>query len=77
MRGKLPHYNTQNLLARSLHPLCYEHNPGFLRFVQESGLPFKPYVQFKKADIEERCVLYRKLAERIWDPAILSRVAEE
>ena len=29
---KLPHYNTQNLLARSLHPQCYEHNPGFLRF---------------------------------------------
>ena len=25
---KLPHYNTQNLLARSLHPQCYEHNPG-------------------------------------------------
>ena len=31
---KLPHYNSQNLLARSLHPLCYEHNPGFLRFTR-------------------------------------------
>ncbi len=65
---KLPHYNTQNLLARSLHSLCYEHNPGFLRFVQESGLPFKPYVHFEKAELEERGLLYRQLAERIWNP---------
>src|SRR5262249_34477990 len=48
---KLPHYNSQNLLARSLHPLCYEHNPGFLRFVRESGLPFRAHVEFKKADL--------------------------
>lgn len=65
---KLPHYNTQNLLSRSLHPQCYEHNPGFLRFMQDSGLLFKPHAQFKKADIEERGVLYRELAERIWNP---------
>jgi hypothetical protein len=65
---KLPHYNTQNLLARSLHPQCYEHNPGFLRFVKESGLPFKAHQQFGKIDLEERSVLYRQLAERIWNP---------
>jgi hypothetical protein len=65
---KLPHYNTQNLLARSLHPQCYEHNPGFLRFVQEAGLPFRAHEQFKKADLEERGVLYREIAERIWNP---------
>jgi hypothetical protein len=65
---KLPHYNTQNLLARSLHPQCYDHNPGFLRFVQETGLPFKPYEQFKRDDLEERSMLYRQLAERIWNP---------
>lgn len=70
---KLPHYNTQNLLARSLHPQCYEHNPGFLRFVQESGLPFKSYPQFKKADLDERGALYRLLAEQIWDPGDLLR----
>jgi hypothetical protein len=72
---KLPHYNTQNLLARSLHPQCYEHNPGFLRFLNESGLPFKAYAQFTKADIEERGVLYRQIAERIWNPDDLLRVA--
>lgn len=70
---KLPHYNTQNLLARSLYPQCYEHNPGFLRFVQESGLQFKSYPQFKKADLDERGVLYRLLAEQIWDPGDLLR----
>ena len=70
---KLPHYNTQNLLARSLHPQCYEHNPGFLRFVEESGLPFKAYPHFRKADLEERAVLYRQLAERIWNPDDLLR----
>ena len=68
---KLPHYLTQNLLARSLHPQCYEHNPGFLQFVQSSGLPFHPHPEFQKADIEERNVLYRKLAERVWSPESL------
>lgn len=70
---KLPHYNAQNLLARSLHPQCYEHNPGFLRFVESSGLPFRPHLQFKKADIEARGALYRLLAERIWNPDDLLR----
>lgn len=72
---KLPHYNTQNLLARSLHPQCYDHNPGFLQFVQKSGLPFKAHAQFKKADLEERGLLYRKIAERLWNPdALLEEV---
>lgn len=70
---KLPHYNTQNLLARSLHSQCYEHNPGFLRFVQDSRLPFKPYEHFKKSAIEERAILYRLLAEQIWNPEQLLR----
>src|SRR5208282_3439389 len=54
---KLPHYLEQNLLARSLHPQCYEHNPGFLRFKEQSGLPFVPLTQFKKADVESRSLL--------------------
>ncbi len=66
--AKLPHYNTQNLLARSLHAQCYEHNPGFLRFKEQTGLPFMPLAQFKKADLEARSVLYRKIAECIWSP---------
>ncbi|MEU4680505.1 DUF1524 domain-containing protein [Micromonospora sp. NPDC023737] len=73
---KLPHYNAQNLLARSLVPQCYEHNPGFLQFVQDSGLPFHPHPKFTKADLEERCDLYRRIAEQVWDPNDLLREAD-
>lgn len=55
----------------------YEHNPGFLRFVQESGLPFTAHEHFKKADLDERGLLYRKLAERIWNPDDLLREVGE
>jgi hypothetical protein len=68
---KLAHYNTQNLLARSLHIQCYDHNPGFLRFKEQSGLPFKPLPSFGKVELEHRGELYRQLAMRIWDPADL------
>ena len=68
---KLPHYNTQNLLARSLHPLAYDRNPGFNDFVRESGLPFRTHKQFKRADIEERCNLYRLLAETNLEPSTI------
>jgi uncharacterized protein with ParB-like and HNH nuclease domain len=65
---KLSHYNSQNLLARSLHPQCYDHNPGFLRFIEQSGLPFVSHTELNKADLESRSQLYRQLAERIWNP---------
>ena len=65
---KLPHYNTQNLLARSLHTQCYKHNPGFLRLKEQQNLPFMPLAQFKKADLETRSLLYRQIAERTWNP---------
>lgn len=65
---KLDYYDTHNLLAFSLHSKCYDHNPNFLRFVNKSGLPFKHHGQFKKSDLEERGVLYRNIAERIWNP---------
>ena len=64
---KREHYLKQNLLASSLHEKTYEHNPGFLRFIEESGLPFRPHAEFKKADLDARQELYRMLAERIWD----------
>lgn len=65
---KLPHYFSQNLLARSLHPKCYENNPGFLRFVEQTGLPFQPMANFRSTEMEERSQLYLKLAEHIWNP---------
>ena len=66
-------WQDKNLLARSLHPQCYDHNPGFLRFKSQSGLPFRPHAQFKKVDLDERGALYREIAERIWDPDQLLR----
>lgn len=69
---KLKHYLTQNLLAKSLHPQCYEHNPGFLRFIEETGLPFRAYSEFNKAQMDERQELYRLIAEMIWRPEILN-----
>lgn len=73
---KLPHYNSQNLLARSLHPQCYEHNPGFIRFMESNRLPFKPAEHFTKAELDERGVLYRLLAELIWNPSDLMTAAQ-
>lgn len=70
---KLEHYNTQNLLDRSLHPLSYEHNPGFINFIERSSLPFKPHTQFKKADVDERHELYRQIALKVWDPSLLKK----
>lgn len=72
---KLPHYYGQNLLAASLNQLSYERNPGFLAFTKSSGLPFKPYGQFKAADVTERGDLYRTIAKRIWAPESLVAVA--
>lgn len=69
---KIKHYYKENLLAASLNPQCYEHNPGFLQFVKRSGLPFRPHETFTKADQDERGALYREIANLIWNPALLS-----
>ena len=73
---KREHYFGRNLLAKSLHEKCYEHNPGFLRFKEQSGLLFEPHVEFKKADLDARQELYRQLAERIWNPKRLREEAD-
>jgi len=72
---KRRHYAGQNLLAKSLHESAYDHNPGFKRFIEESGLPFRPHAEFKKADLDARQELYRHLAERIWNPDRLMQEA--
>jgi hypothetical protein len=73
---KLPHYLGQNLLAKSLHPDCYEHNPGFLAFRERSGLPFEPCEHFGREQLDKRQDLYRALAEHTWSPTRLRREAE-
>jgi len=76
--AKVHHYGGQNLLARSLHTLCYQNNPSFLGLAARTGLPFKPYAEsFVSASIAERQELYRQVAELVWDPAGLGlRVPE-
>jgi hypothetical protein len=70
-KKKREHYLKQNLLAQSLHERAYERNPGFLRFVKGTALPFHAHADFKKADLDERQKLYRQLAEQIWNPGRL------
>ena len=72
---KLEHYQSENLLARSLHPMCYVHNPGFLKLKAETGLPFKAFTEFKKANFDERFNLYKGIAERLWSADRLKEVA--
>jgi hypothetical protein len=73
---KLPHYFGQNVLAKSLNPKFYSHNPGFIQFMNASQLPFEKHEHFKKADLDQRQTLYTRLAEEIWNPSRLAEVAE-
>lgn len=72
---KLEHYQSENLLARSLHPMCYVHNPGFLKLKAETGLPLKAFTEFKKANFDERFSLYKGIAELLWSADRLKEVA--
>lgn len=73
---KIEHYFGQNLLARSLNERAYEHDPGFLRFIEESKLPFCPQTDFNKSSLDARQKLYHKICEQIWDPRNLNRILE-
>ena len=66
-------YAGQNLLARSLTEQAYRNNPGFIRFIRDSGLLFDQHPEFKKADLDARQSLYLRLAEQIWDPERLKQ----
>jgi uncharacterized protein with ParB-like and HNH nuclease domain len=61
--AKVKQYFSQNILAQTLNPQKYENNPGFLSYMNSSGLPFKPYDVFKKSSIDERTDLYRGILE--------------
>jgi len=63
---KLPHYIKENILAQSLHQLCYTNNPGFKQAMNKFGLPFKAHDEFSKNDLSERNTLYSQLAEQVW-----------
>ncbi len=66
---KVKHYLPQNILARSLHPQCYEANPRFRALMETHKLQFQPYEVFDETAIEQRQKLYRRLCELVWDPS--------
>ena len=75
-RHKYPLYFGQNLLAASLHENAYVHNPGFRKMREATGLQFRAHPEFKRADLEERHVLYVQIAAKIWDPDLIREEAE-
>ena len=69
-QDKLEHYFGQNVLAKSLHPKCYEHNPTFLRLRDERVCRSAPITDdFTVTSFAERQALYQQLCELIWDPS--------
>ncbi len=72
--NKVKHYIRDNLLAQSLNSESYKKNPSFRHFIEDSGLPFKAYNDFKKADLEERQELYKQICEKIWNPEKLKEI---
>jgi len=71
---KVPHYAKQNLLAASLAPGLYQHQPQFAAFRQQTGLAFKAYSAFGKAEQLERRDLIRELAKQVWSPDRLKKI---
>lgn len=74
--NKLPQYFGQNLLVKSLNEKCYLHNPGFLSFIQQANLPFEPFHQFDKAELDKRQTLYQTIAESLWNSNRLIELAQ-
>ena len=66
---KLPKYcsNEGNILTESLGDIAYVNNPRFKSFVSENNLPFKPYSEFSKKEIDERTALIAELAKLVWN----------
>lgn len=74
---KLKYYLRHNLLASSLNPQCYENNPSFIKYKNESGLPFESHIHFKKEDIIKRQKLYQKICEEIWNTVVFNNIINE
>lgn len=71
---KLPHYMKHNLLAQSLNPNAYKHNPPLSKLIK-AGLPFEPHKTYRKTSIEARQMLYTLIAQQVWNPGRLEEAA--
>lgn len=69
--------HSQNLLARSLHPVAYQNNPSFLQLMEKTGLPFRAYDSFGVTEQTERQELYVRIAEWVWNPSRLDLDGEK
>ena len=64
---KVKLYFSQNILAQSLNRQKYQNNPGFLRFIARTELPFVAYDHFGKKEIDSRADLYKRILQWNWD----------
>jgi hypothetical protein len=64
--NKVVHYIQQNILAQTLNKNKYTNNPGFLKFKENSKIPFKSYDNFTKDSIMERTNLYKEILLWNW-----------
>lgn len=63
---KLQHYVKENLVVKSLSSLTYANNPNFTNMYLGLDLPFEFHNEFKRADIDKRQLLYKRICETIW-----------
>ena len=68
---------SENLLARSLHPLAYQNLPSFRSLLDRTGLPFRAYESFGPVEQAERQELYIRIAEWVWNPSRLDLDGEK
>jgi hypothetical protein len=71
---KINKYKEENILAQTLTEDFYQNNPRFERFNETLDNAFRPYAEFNKVAIQERQILYQRLAERIWGINVLEEV---
>ena len=69
--------NSENLLARSLHPLAYPNLPSFRSLIERTGLRFEPYDSFGPEEQAKRQELYIRIAEWVWNPSRLDLDGEK
>ena len=59
--------NEGNILSESLGEIAYENNPRFKVFISENNLPFKPYQEFSKKEIDDRTALIAEVSKLVWN----------
>jgi hypothetical protein len=70
---KLEHYIKENTYAQTLHQMFYIKNPNFTKSPLVQKLQFKPHPHFKKNDITERKLLFKRICEELWNTEYFSK----